>query len=102
LPALAAELVGRKVDVIYAFSLPAALAAKAATSTIPIVFYIGADPVTFGLVQSFNRPGGNLTGVLALLDPLHEKRLQLIHARARCPPDRCSDQPDQSECGVER
>ena len=79
LPELAADLVARKVDVIAASGLPAALAAKAASSTIPIVFRLAVDPTAFGLAQSFDRPGGNLTGVTMLFDPLTPKKLQLLH-----------------------
>jgi len=78
LPAFAADLVGRKVDVIFAGAPPSALAAKNATSTIPIVFAIGADPVSTGLVASLARPGGNLTGVSFLLVELNSKRLELL------------------------
>jgi putative ABC transport system substrate-binding protein len=80
LPALATDLVRRQVAVIFAAGSPAPVAAaKAATTAIPIIFALGADPVHFGLVASLNRPGGNVTGVNFLTADLGEKALGLIH-----------------------
>jgi putative ABC transport system substrate-binding protein len=78
LPALTSEMVRRPVSLLLAAGPPAALAAKVATTTIPIVFVVGFDPVGAGLVASFNRPGGNATGIAMMLGPLGQKRLELV------------------------
>jgi putative ABC transport system substrate-binding protein len=79
LPHLAADLVSRNVNVIVAAYFPSTLAAKAATSTIPIVFISGVDPIAAGLVTSLSRPGGNLTGLSNFNTRLMGKRLELLH-----------------------
>src|SRR6266446_2560194 len=103
LPALAADLVGRKVDLIATSADASALAAKNATSTIPIVFVNGSDPVEIGLVVSFARPGGNLTGVSIMTGELIDGRAdaQAVRAAVRVgspgPRDRPVGEPEQ--CG---
>jgi putative tryptophan/tyrosine transport system substrate-binding protein len=79
LPALVDDLVRRQVTVIAATSTPAVLAARTATNTIPIVFFVAADPVQLGLVTNLSRPGGNLTGVVTLNVEVAAKRLELLH-----------------------
>src|SRR6516225_7892852 len=76
---LAGDLLSRKVAVIVTWDAPASLAAKAATKTIPIVFLTGVDPIEIGLVQSFSRPSGNLTGIYNLVAGLGPKHLDLLH-----------------------
>src|SRR5205814_1146844 len=80
LPTLVDEFVRQRVSVLVAVGTSqAARAAKAATATIPIVFFVGRDPVATGLVASLNRPGGNLTGVIGLGGELSPKRIELLH-----------------------
>ena len=76
LPAMATELVRRPVDLVVAQAPPAALAAKAATTTIPIVFVVGVDPIAVGLVESLSLPSGNATGMTLMTGPLSQKRIE--------------------------
>jgi ABC-type uncharacterized transport system substrate-binding protein len=79
LPGLSTDLVNRKVAVIASNGMPAALAAKAATTTIPIIFAVASDPVQIGLISSLNRPGANISGVTNMAEEREQKRLELLH-----------------------
>jgi putative ABC transport system substrate-binding protein len=79
------ELIRNNVDIIVTSGLPATLAAKAATTTIPVVFRLAVDPVAFALADSFDHPGKNLTGVTMMFDPLTPKKLQLLHEMVPSP-----------------
>jgi ABC-type uncharacterized transport system substrate-binding protein len=95
LPVLAAELVHRPAAIIVASSLPSVFAAKAATSTIPIVFISAGDPVQLGIVASLNRPGGNITGVNFFAVEVASKRLELlIELVPTATVDRPADKPE--------
>jgi putative tryptophan/tyrosine transport system substrate-binding protein len=78
LPALMADLVRRQVNVIFAVGAVGAVAAKTATTTVPIVFYMGEDPVSLGIIPNLSRPGGNLTGVATLSSAVMAKRIELL------------------------
>src|SRR5215831_5866829 len=90
LPSLASDLVSRKVDLIAAFGPPSATAAKNATSTIPIVFTVGFDPVQDGLLTSLARPSGNLTGISMLAVQQVPKRLELVSSAVRAFASSCN------------
>jgi putative tryptophan/tyrosine transport system substrate-binding protein len=86
LPELATDLVNRRVTLITAFGSPAALAAKAATTKIPIVFAVSANPIEIGLVASLNHPGTNVTGVAGMAVGREQKRFELLHATVPAAP----------------
>ena len=99
LPALATELVQRKVDLIASIGgIPSAIAAKSSTASIPILIAIGGDPVQLGLVASLNRPGANVTGVSFLINAMGAKQLETLHQLLPAAEfDRVSVRSSQSE-----